>query len=145
MKTLFLAIALTTLFGSLAYGQKMTAEKTIMKMEQEITDGLVKGDTTLFEKYTVAETAFTDPGGMLLSKSQLMAQFKSGDLKLESSKIEGMKVQMFGNTAVATYATTDKGMFKTRDISGRYRWTDVFVKIRGKWQMVASQGTPVMP
>jgi hypothetical protein len=29
------------------------------------------------------------------------------------------------------------------DISSKYRWTDVFVKRNGRWQMVAEQGTRV--
>jgi hypothetical protein len=145
MKKLFIAIALMIILGSLAYGQKkMTVEQTIMKMEQEMTDAFIKGDVSVFDKYTVENTTFTDPGGMLMNKAQLTAMFKSGDLKLESSKIDGMKVQMFGDTAVATYTTMDKGMFKGRDISGQYRWTDVFVKMGSKWKLVASQGTPVM-
>jgi len=50
---------------------------------------------------------------------------------------------VFGETAVVSYATTDKGKYKDRDISGRYRWMDVFVHRNGKWQIVASQGTPI--
>ena len=144
MKKLFIAIALMMLFGSLAYGQKMTVEQTLMKMEQEMTDAIIKGDMTTYDKYAADSAVFTDPGGVLINKAQSMAMFKAGDLKIESSKIEGMKVQMFGNTAVVTYRTTDKGMYKGRDISGQYSWTDVFVKMGGKWKMVASQGTPIM-
>ncbi len=145
MKKLFLAITLMMMFGSLAYGQKkMTVEQTIMKMEQEMTDAVIKGDMSVYDKYAVDNAAFTDPGGMLMNKAQSMAAFKSGDLKIESSKIDGMKVQMFGDTAIATYTTTDKGMYKGRDISGQYRWTDVFVKMGGKWKLVAGQGTPIM-
>ncbi len=146
MKKLFIAIAFMMLLGSLAYGQKkMTVEQTIMKMEQEMADAVVKSDTSVFDKYSADNGSFTDPGGMLTTKAQTIALFKSGDLKIESSKIEGMKVQMFDNTAVVTYTTTDKGMFKGRDISGQYRWTDVFVKMGGKWKMIASQGTAIMP
>jgi len=145
MKKLFIAIALMMLFGSLAYGQKkMTVEQTIMKMEQEMADAVVKSDISVFEKYLADNGSFTDPGGMLANKAQLMAQFKSGDLKIESSKIDGMKVQRFGDTAVVTYTTMDKGTFKGKDISGQYRWTDVFVKMGGKWKLVAGQGTPIM-
>ncbi len=145
MKTLFIAITLMMLFGSLAYGQKkMTVEQTLMKMEQEMTDAVVKGDISVFDKYAADNATFTDPGGMMSNKAQAIASFKSGDLKIESSKIDGMKVQMFGDTAIVTYGTTDKGMYKGRDISGQYRWTDVFVKMGGKWKMVASQGTPIM-
>jgi len=140
-----MVIAFTILLGSFAYGQKkMTVEQTLMNMEQEMTDALVKGDMSVFEKYAADNSAFTDPGGMLMNKAQTMASFKSGDLKIESSKNDDMKVQMFGNTAIVTYRTTDKGMYKGRDISGQYRWTDVFVKMGSKWMMVASQGTPIM-
>jgi len=144
MKKLFLAIAFMMVFGSLAYGQKITTEQTLMKMEQEIADGIEKGDLSVYDKYTAANAVFTDPGGMLLSKAQLLAQFKSGDLKIESTKIADMKVQMFGNTAIVTYRTTDKGMYKGKDISGEYRWTDVFSKMAGKWKMIGGQGTPIM-
>ena len=145
MKKLYVAIALMMLFTSLGYGQKkMNDEQTLMKMEQEMTDAIVKNDTSVFEKYAADNATFTDPGGMLATKAQAVAMFKAGDLKIESSKIDDMKVQMFGKTAIVTYRTTDKGMYKGRDISGQYRWTDVFVKTGGKWQMVASQGTPIM-
>jgi len=144
MKKLFLAITLMMVLGSLAYGQKMTTEQTLMKMEQEMADAIVKGDTSVWDKYSADNSVFTDPGGMMMNKAQSLAMFKSGDLKIESTKIDGMKVQMFGNTAVVTYTTTDKGSFKGRDISGEYRWTDVFAKVGGKWKLIAGQGTPIM-
>jgi len=145
VKKLFIIIALMMLFASFGFGQKkMTVEQILMNMEQEMADAFVKGDMSVFDKYTTDNTVFTDPGGMLMNKAQLTAQFKSGDLKLESSKIDGMKVQMFGDTAVVTYTTMDKGTFKGKDISSQYRWTDVFVKMGGKWKLVAGQGTPIM-
>jgi len=145
MKKLFVAIALMMLFTSLGYGQKkMTDEQTLMKIEQELADAVVKNDMSVFEKYLADNGNFTDPGGMLATKAQTIALFKSGDLKIESTKIDDMKVQMFDNTAIVTYRTTDKGMYRGKDISGQYRWTDVFVKMGGKWKLVASQGTPIM-
>jgi ketosteroid isomerase-like protein len=80
---------------------------------------------------------------MVQTKAQLLADVKSGDLTLESSEISDMKVHVHGDAAVVTYATNDKGKYKTQDITGRYRWTDVFVRRSGTWQIVASQGTPI--
>jgi ketosteroid isomerase-like protein len=77
------------------------------------------------------------------TKAQLLADVKSGALAIQSTEISDFKVHVFGETAVAIYATTDKGKYKDRDISGRYRWTDVFVRRGGKWQIVAGQGTPI--
>jgi ketosteroid isomerase-like protein len=54
-----------------------------------------------------------------------------------------MKVRVYGDMAVATYGSTDKGSYKGKDISGRFRWTDVFVKRNGRWEIVAGQGTRI--
>jgi hypothetical protein len=42
-----------------------------------------------------------------------------------------------------TGSHTEKGMGKGKDISGKYVWTDVFVKQNGKWRAVASQWAKV--
>ena len=144
MKRLFLAVAFVMLVGSVSFGQKMTTEQTLMKMEQEMADAIVKNDTSVWDKYSADNSVFTDPGGMLMNKAETMAMFKSGDLKIESTKISDMKVQVYGKTAIVTYKTDDKLTWKGKDMSGEYRWTDVFAKMGGKWKLVASQGTPVM-
>jgi ketosteroid isomerase-like protein len=77
------------------------------------------------------------------TKAQLLADVKSGSLVLESSDIADMKVHLHGDAALVTYSTTDKGKYKGQDISGRFRWTDVFVRRSGTWLIVASQGTPI--
>jgi ketosteroid isomerase-like protein len=123
--------------------QNGDAEQALMHIEQEMDDAVVKGDTSASEKYLADNSTFTDPGGMVMDKARSIADFKSGDLKIESSKLDDMKVRVYGNTAVVTYGTTDKGTYKGKDISGNYRWTDVFVRRNGRWQIVAGQGTRV--
>jgi len=132
------------LVGSVSFGQKMTTEQTLMKMEQEMADAIVKNDTSVWDKYSADTSVFTDPGGMLMTKAEGIAMFKAGDLKVESTKISDMKVQTYGKTAIVTYKTDDKLTWKGKDMSGEYRWTDVFSKMGGKWKLVASQGTRVM-
>jgi len=52
-----------------------------------------------------------------------------------------MKVRVFGDTAVVTGSDDEKSSYKSKDTSGHYLWSDVFVKREGRWQAVASQGT----
>jgi ketosteroid isomerase-like protein len=120
------------------------AEQTIKDIEKELLDALLKGDASASEKYMADSYIFTAPDGMVIDKARAVADLKSGDLKIESSKLEDLKVTIHGNTAIATARSTDKGKYKNTDVSGQFRWTDVFVNQHGKWQLVAGQGTPIM-
>lgn len=118
-------------------------EAALMKMERDAAAALTKRDIAGFGSIMAEDAVFTGPDGAVQSKAQLLADVKAGELVIESTNISDLKVRVFGDSAVATYATTDKGKYKGRDISGRYRWTDTFVRRGGKWQIVAGQGTPI--
>ena len=124
-------------------GGGQDVEATVMKMERDATDALIKHDLAAFGSIFADDAAFVGPDGAVQTKEQLLADVKSGALVIESSEITDMKVRVFGESAIATYMTTDKGNYKGQDISGQYRWTDVFVRRGDKWQIVAAQGTPI--
>jgi len=115
-------------------------EQTVMRMEREMLNALLKGDPSVNERYLADTYVFTGPDGTVENKSQALADLKTGDLKLQSASIDGAKVQVYGNTAIVTFSSNDKGTYKGKDISGKTRWTDVFVNQNGRWQLVASHG-----
>ena len=119
------------------------AEQALKSIEQEMLDALLKGDSSANERYIASDAVFTMPDGEVVDKTRLNADLKSGALKMQSSTFNDMKVRVHGDTAIVTYGTTDKGAYKGRDISGHYRWTDVFMVRNGKWQLIAGQGTQV--
>lgn len=119
-------------------------EQAIKQIEQELLDALLKGDASANERYQADTYVFTAPDGTVMNKAKGIADIKSGDLKFESSKMDDIKVQVYGNTAVVTCRTTDKGKYKDMDLSGQYRWTDTFAKTNGRWQLVAGHGTKIM-
>lgn len=118
-------------------------EAVLMKIERDAAAALMKKDLAGFAGVFSEDAVFTGPDGAVQTKAQLLADLKSGSLVIESTVISDMKVRVFGEAAVVTYTTTDKGKYKGRDISGRYRWTDTFVRRGGTWQVVAGQGTPI--
>ena len=144
--TLVVALALPTIMLAKEKGTGASAdvEATIKKIEQELTDSLLKSDTSVFEKYLASDYLGIGPDGVTQNKSELLADIKSGTLKLESSNLSDIKVQVADpDMAVVVYRSTDKGMYKGKDVTGEYRWLDVFVKRDGKWQIAIDQGTQI--
>lgn len=79
--------------------------------------------------------------GKTIDKSTAMADMKKPDSNLENIEMGNMDVRLFGNTAVVTGSNTEKSKMNGKDTSGKYYWTDVFVKENGKWKAVASQSS----
>src|SRR4051812_20153949 len=128
-----------------AYGQAKVspeAEKELMKIEQELSAAITKLDAAALEPLIGEGVYMVSPDGTTQTKAEFVADIKTGALKLEANKLEEMKVTAAGtDLAVVTYRSTDKGTYKGKEISGKYRWMDVFAKRDGRWLLVASQGT----
>ena len=144
--TLAVVLALPTIALAKEKGTNATTdvEPTVKKIEQEILDGILKSDTSALEKYLSNDYLGIGPDGATQNKSEFLSDVKSGTLKLESSKYSDMKVQVAdADMAVVVYRSNDKGTYKGKDITGEYRWLDVFVKRDGKWQISIDQGTQI--
>jgi hypothetical protein len=120
-------------------------------IEQEFRDlgsgwvtAYLQGDTALFQRIWIDGFIFTFPFGQFTNKTQEIADIKSGALELKSLSTEGIKVKVYGSTAVMAGRFLMKGFYKDRDISGQYSYTDVLGKQQEKcWQIVASHATHI--
>jgi ketosteroid isomerase-like protein len=54
-----------------------------------------------------------------------------------------IKGAVLGDTGIVVGQGSIKAHTKDGDLSGKYVWTDTFVKQNGEWKAVASQVTPV--
>ncbi len=122
-----------------------SVEQELMQLEKDSAAAAVKGDITFLDRHTAANYIGTDPGGEVADRAKMMADAKAGNPKFEALDLDDMSVHMAGkDTAVVTGRATVKGKLKSgMDISGQYRFTDVWVRQAGRWQMMAWQATKV--
>src|SRR5947207_10336055 len=78
-----LALPTITLAKEKGTGATADVEATVKKIEQELTDSLLKSDTSAFEKYLASDYLGIGPDGVTQNKSVFMADVKSATLKLE--------------------------------------------------------------
>lgn len=83
------------------------------------------------------------PDGQKQTKAEYIADVKSGKSKLEKYDMGHLTVRTYGSVAIVTGSDTEKSSYAGRDTSGKFAWTDVFVKRDGKWKAVSSEITKV--
>ena len=145
MKNLLVITSLCLLSLSLTSGQEASNtssdEDQIKQHEQHWARATIKEGAAAVDQYEADDIITTDPSGRVTDKAQDKMDLSSADFKIQSEELSDLKVHVYGNTAVAVGTNSLKGMYKGQDISGKYRFTDTWVKRNGKWQAVASQYT----
>jgi len=119
--------------------QKGNDEQAVPQLLQEISTALLRADTAALDRIYADDYTLVNESGVLMTKAPRLAAIKSGELKFESVVFDEVNVRLYGNTAVATYRVTSKGQFKGQAIGGQSRATSTYVKMKGRWQLVAAQ------
>ena len=119
-------------------------EKAVTKVAQDMAAALTKPDHDAAAKMLADSYYAVTPDGGTVNKTQFLADLKSGKFKLESNQLDDIKVHATApDLAIVTYRSTDKGTYDGHDLSGQYRWLDIFAKRNGTWQFIVSQGTKI--
>ena len=125
--------------------QSAGTTKELVALEQSFNDALIRADWKVVEHLEADDLVFTNADGSVTHKSDDVGSIKSGDEQFKSIDMSDVKVQDFGSVAVVTGKLVDKGRYKTADLSGTYRFTHVWAKRNGRWQLVTAQETRSAP
>ena len=118
-------------------------EKQIFALEDARNKAIVNGDAKALDRLTSDDYTFINLRGGVQLKPEIIKGFASGSYHYQSRDITELKVRVYGNSAVVTGRSTQKGVEDGRDNSGDYRFTRVYVKQSGGWQAVAYQATAI--
>ena len=109
----------------------------IKQLESERNKGLVAGDVAAIDRlYSDDYTSAVN--NTYRSKAEVLADLKSGTLKVSAASNDEIHIRVYGNTAVATGKATLTVHDRSGDTSGQAYFTRVWVKQMGHWQLVAN-------
>ena len=112
-------------------------------LENQIAQAVVQGDTAFMDRVWDDDFFYTGVRGEVKTKKDVLAEIRSGDLKFELMQFDDFRVRVYGETAIVTGHATTKERGPSGEITGRFRYTRVYVKRQGQWRLVAFQGTPI--
>jgi ketosteroid isomerase-like protein len=115
----------------------------IRQLERDWTQSFVTMDVAANERIVADDFLGTEPDGNRIKKADLIAEVKTGEaLASKCLNEDDVTIRFYGQTAIVNGSESWK---RKRDgKTGRFIWTDMFVKRNGKWQVVASQGLEVL-
>jgi len=121
--------------------KKSTPEATIREIEDKWEASVTNHDSSVAQAYLADDFRGVSSKGKVMSKANLLSEIKKDTDTYSSTKNGKVDVRVFGGQfAVATGTSTEAGKAKDGQAFKRsFRWTDVWVLRKDKWQCVASQ------
>jgi ketosteroid isomerase-like protein len=145
MKRMAVAFAFLLLSAGLIFAQAKpqapSVGQEIAALENAWNDASMKYDVSWFQAHLADTYSGMDENGVAGDKSKVLADVKDRLGKFESMTLENFKVRVYGDTAIATGIFVVKGTYKGKDASGKFPYTDVWIKLGGRWQCVAGHNS----
>jgi len=139
------AVALAVLVATGA-AQPADDTATVVDLEHRLAAAWVKGDRAFIDGLLADDWSVTDGAGRVLTKAQVLEEsFGSLDRRIETMAIDDVRVRFVGVVAVVTGRTRATGSYRGQSGTVVLRFTDVFARREGRWQIVVSHGSTVAP
>jgi hypothetical protein len=128
-------------------------EAEIIKLEREWADSNKTHSSEAVKRIVADNAVIVYPDGSTGSKDVEIKTIESGSISADSYELLDTKVTVIdadsafitGRGVIKNGKNLVPGQKKPIDISGEYRFLDVYAKRDGKWQVVASQATKILP
>lgn len=144
MRSTTATLALTALAlsaAATAAPSEAAVARLIQQMEQDRIQIGVQKDMAALAAVTSDDYVQIDWVGKMVDKAATLERIKSSDM--QSYRLEGVTVRVYGDVAIAVGTAVREGRTGERNISGSFRYTRVYAKKDGRWQVVHFQQTRV--
>ena len=144
---LWISLFVIALLAGLSVTVAQTTVKTdavtaISNLENDGVKADLAGDPEFYQKVLADDWTRGDSDGTYYTKADLLNLMgDKNSIKTNSEKLSGLKVRVYGDTAVATYKDTYDLLIKGEHRAHTIIATDTFVKMDGEWKQVASHGS----
>ena len=115
----------------------------IKQLGQDMGNAMVGGDIDKLNQIYADDWATVTSSGKIVTKENLLSDFKSFHDKLVWFENGPIDVQVYGDVAVANGIVKEKRIRDGKDTSGEFAYVDLLKKRAGKWVVVRSAGARI--
>jgi ketosteroid isomerase-like protein len=130
---------------------KAAIEAEVIKLEREWADANKSHNAEAVRRLVADDAVIVYPDGTVATKAEEVSTIESGTITADAFDMVDPKVTVVnadsafitGRSVIRNGKYKDAKTKQTIDISGEYRFLDVYSRRDGKWQAVASQATRI--
>ncbi len=125
--------------SAISLAQDKSDAAAIRALELKWTESYKQHNIDILSSLLAEDFVITIEDGSIYSKAGYISHSADPATKVQIAELSDLKVRMHGDTAVVTGAYHEKGESNGKPYEYRDRLTDIWMKVGGKWQVVASQ------
>jgi hypothetical protein len=137
-----LALALTLIVGQ--PGESDVITRDLKQIEEQLATTWRNGDCDAWGAYLAPDWSVIHITGAVITKAEALQMCRAPRAPIEALAMDELSVRSFDAAAVVTGRTVMTTGGKTSE-TVRLRFTDVFIRRAGRWQIVASHATRLAP
>lgn len=118
-----------------------SAAEEVRQLEERRFAAMVRADVKALGPMLADDLTYGHSSGELETKAQFLAGLSSGNLRYRVIRPSTIDVRVYGDVAVGTGMAEIEATAGGQELAVTLRYTDVYVKRDGRWQMVAWQST----
>ncbi len=150
MKSLiFIVSAMTAMFlrssaPAMSSDRQCRIKDEVCRLESDFDRAIIARDDKFLADLLADEYQHTNFIGGTTDKKAELAFFASPDFVLKKASIDSCDVRVYHDIAIATGVNIwTQVTYRTRDLSGLYRFTTVYRLRKGRWQIVVSHASKI--
>lgn len=133
----------TLLFCLLAASTSLTAQEksdatAVRALELKWTESYKQHNIDILSSLLAEDFVITIEDGSVYSKAGYISHSADSGTHVQVAELSDLKVRVHGDTAIVTGAYHEKGESGGKPYEYHDRLTDTWMKLGGKWQVVAS-------
>jgi len=126
------------LVGHLKCAKGSSEGEKVLGLEKKWTESYQQRDIGILSSLLAEDFVITVEDGSTFGKEGYISHSADSTVHVEVADLSELRVRLHGNTAVVTGAYHEVGSSKGKHYEYRDRMTDVWMKIDGRWQVIAS-------
>lgn len=147
---LFLTVCLTLCIHAIGLSQKPARHtretagvKELARLEKVWNEAHLDGNANALERLWAEDLVITLPNMPVMDKTESLEFMRSGKMKFRIYKTSDLRIRVYGDAGVVTGQLERTRSANLGEFEDDWRFTKVYVRRAGRWQVVAWQGSPV--